>query len=72
MNVTASAKPHHNHVKLLDLLRRVFFITLGAFIVAVGLEIFLVPNRIIDGGITGISIMLEHLAGIELGYYLFF
>ncbi|HEY8528718.1 MAG TPA: YitT family protein [Paenibacillaceae bacterium] len=45
---------------------------LGAFIVAVALDVFLVPNQIIDGGITGVSIMLEHLTGVPLGYYLFF
>ena len=33
---------------------KAFFITLGAFIVAVGLEMFLLPNKIIDGGVIGI------------------
>ncbi|MBE3568958.1 MAG: YitT family protein [Bacillales bacterium] len=48
-----------------------FFITLGAALMAVGLEIFLVPNHIIDGGITGISIILSHLLGLKLGIFLF-
>ena len=30
-------------------------------LVSIGLEIFLVPNHIIDGGIVGISIILSHL-----------
>lgn len=38
---------------------------------ATGLEIFLVPNKVIDGGITGISIMLSHLTGWKLGIFLF-
>ncbi|CAM4476036.1 YitT family protein [Paenibacillus tarimensis] len=38
---------------------------------AVSLEIFLVPNEIIDGGITGISIMLSELTPLPLGLYLF-
>lgn len=38
---------------------------------ATGLEIFLVPNHVIDGGITGISIMLSHLTGLKLGIFLF-
>ncbi|MGG1685689.1 YitT family protein [Pseudalkalibacillus sp. NRS-1564] len=46
-------------------------ITLGAVIMAVGLEVFLVPNQVIDGGIVGISIMLSHLSGISLGIFLF-
>lgn len=37
---------------------------------AVGLEIFLVPNRIIDGGITGISIILSYLTHIQVGIFL--
>lgn len=37
---------------------------------AVGLEIFLVPNRIIDGGITGISIMVSSITHIPLGVFL--
>lgn len=38
---------------------------------ATGLEIFLIPNHVIDGGITGISIMLSHVTGIKLGIFLF-
>lgn len=56
---------------LLKLFRRLILIAIGAILVAVGLEIFLVPNAVIDGGITGISIMLSHLTGIKLGLLLF-
>jgi len=38
---------------------------------AVGLEIFLVPNNVIDGGITGISIMLSHITDLSLGLFIF-
>lgn len=37
----------------------------------VGLELFLVPNDVIDGGIAGISIMLADLTSLPLGVYLF-
>lgn len=37
------------------------FITIGAAIAAVALECFLVPNSIIDGGIIGISIMVDYI-----------
>ncbi|WP_188697364.1 YitT family protein [Pullulanibacillus camelliae] len=47
------------------------FILIGVSLEAVALEIFLVPNGIIDGGITGISIMLSHITGISLGLFLF-
>ncbi|MYL29093.1 DUF2179 domain-containing protein [Halobacillus halophilus] len=38
---------------------------------AVGLEIFLVPNQVIDGGIVGISIILSHLTEWKLGLFIF-
>jgi len=50
---------------------RVLFMILGSILAAMGLEIFLIPNNIIDGGITGISIMASHLTGIQLGVFIF-
>lgn len=47
------------------------FITLGAFIMAVGLEYVLIPNDLIDGGVTGIAMMISHLTGLPLGLFLF-
>ena len=38
---------------------------------AYGLEAMLIPNHIIDGGITGISMILSHIAPIKLGVLLF-
>ncbi|HEX7057267.1 MAG TPA: YitT family protein [Bacilli bacterium] len=49
-----------------------FMMLVGAALVSVGLEIFLVPNNIIDGGITGISIILNHFTHIPLGIFLTF
>jgi uncharacterized membrane-anchored protein YitT (DUF2179 family) len=51
--------------------KRGFFILIGAILMAVGIEIFLVPNSIMDGGIVGISIITAHLSGIPLGLFLF-
>lgn len=42
-------------------IHNMLFIMLGAAIAAVGLECFLVPNSIIDGGIIGISIMVSYI-----------
>ncbi|MFR9711343.1 YitT family protein [Paenibacillus sp. MB22_1] len=47
------------------------FIVIGAVIVSVALELFLVPNKITDGGITGISVMSSYLSGLPLGVFLF-
>lgn len=42
------------------IIKKAFFLTLGALIAAFSIECFLVPNNIIDGGIVGISIILNH------------
>lgn len=39
----------------------------GASIAAVALDLFLVPNAIIDGGVIGISLLLNYLTGISFG-----
>jgi uncharacterized membrane-anchored protein YitT (DUF2179 family) len=44
------------------------FIAFGAFLVAFSIELFLLPNEIIDGGIIGISMMTSYLSGIDLGF----
>lgn len=62
---------HHQHLTLATIFRRGLFLTIGAVFMAVALEIFLVPNKIIDGGITGISIIVSHLSSVPLGVYLF-
>lgn len=57
--------------KVLVHLKRYLLMLLGTFITAVGLELFLIPNNIIDGGVVGISIILTHLTHIPLGVYIF-
>lgn len=42
----------------------------GAIIVAVGLELFLVPNGFLDGGVVGISIILTNYFNIPLGVFI--
>ena len=43
----------------------------GAFVVAIALEMFLLPNKIIDGGVIGISMMLSYLTEWNLGLLIF-
>ncbi|ANF48992.1 YitT family protein [Priestia aryabhattai] len=53
------------------IVKRMLFILVGALLMAVGLEFFLVPNEVIDGGIVGISIILSHLTDVQIGFYIF-
>jgi uncharacterized membrane-anchored protein YitT (DUF2179 family) len=54
----------------LMLAKRAVLLFLGAIITAIGLEIFLVPNQIIDGGIIGLSIMASHVTQLPLGLFI--
>jgi uncharacterized membrane-anchored protein YitT (DUF2179 family) len=60
----------HMKMSKSKLLRRILLIFIGSSLVSVGLEIFLVPNNIIDGGIVGISIILAHLSKMPISVFL--
>lgn len=45
-------------------------ITLAAFLYAVGVGLFLDPNSLAPGGVTGISILLSHVVGLETGTWI--
>lgn len=57
-------------VDLKHLLKESFFIVIGVFSAGFGLKGFLLPNKFIDGGATGISLLLENLTSISLGILL--
>lgn len=50
---------------------KVAMIIIGATLSSIGLEIFLVPNDIVDGGVIGISIMASYLTQLPLGLFTF-
>lgn len=54
-----------------DLVGRTILIIIGAALAGYALEAVLIPNAVIDGGVTGISIMGNKLFGIKLGVLLF-
>lgn len=68
---TGSVQIQHRKMPLSKIFQRILLITLGACLMGIGLEIFLVPNNVIDGGITGISIMLSYITGWKLGFFIF-
>lgn len=59
------------HKKDAALAVRILFVLLGATLYSVGLEIFLVPNNVIDGGVMGVSIIVSHLTRLPLGIFTF-
>lgn len=70
-NPLKHAQPLSKPVPKSRVFMRIIMVIIGAIIIALGLEQFLVPNKILDGGIVGISIIASHLFGIPLGVFIF-
>ncbi|MEZ3502660.1 MAG: YitT family protein [Lachnospiraceae bacterium] len=51
----------------LRIIRDMVIIAFAAFIYAAGISLFLDPNNLAPGGVTGISVILNRLSGIETG-----
>jgi len=65
------AKAYHEFkITVVDFLRDLLFITLGILSATFGLKGFLIPNNFIDGGATGIALLIRQLTGAKLGLML--
>lgn len=62
--MVATAHKHRSFGKYY--LKTLFWFILGGFLAALGIEVFLIPNELVDGGIVGISMMAAHLFGKPL------
>jgi uncharacterized membrane-anchored protein YitT (DUF2179 family) len=59
------------HIKNLILKRRIkdlLFISFGVTMASIGLKGFLLPNKFLDGGAMGVSLLLDIVTHIELSY----
>jgi len=54
-------------MKIHSEIRNTCLFTLGAAILALGIVLFLAPNRIATGGSAGIAILLNYLTGVSIG-----
>ena len=52
-------------------IKSIIFITLGIFSASFGLKGFLIPNQFIDGGVTGISLLISFSSKIPLPLLIF-
>ncbi|MEQ8910085.1 MAG: YitT family protein [Vicingaceae bacterium] len=48
----------------------IFQITVGIILASIGLKAFLLPNGFLDGGVTGIAILISRLSGIDISILL--
>nr|WP_321225143.1 YitT family protein [uncultured Psychroserpens sp.] len=58
------------HVELIHAIKEYLFIAVGVFAAGFGLKGFLLPNHFIDGGATGISLLIQNITSISLGILL--
>ncbi|MEG1631623.1 MAG: YitT family protein [Hydrogenoanaerobacterium sp.] len=49
--------------------KRYFFMVVGSFSYALALNLFLAPNNIVAGGVSGLSILLNITTGIGVGFF---
>jgi uncharacterized membrane-anchored protein YitT (DUF2179 family) len=56
--------------RVLKEIKQLVMITIGAIIAAFGLDMFLVPNAILDGGVIGLSIIAGELTGVSMSIFL--
>ncbi len=52
--------------------KKYIMLFIGSVVAAAGLEFFLIPNQMIDGGVVGISILASHITGISLSLFIVF
>lgn len=50
----------------LGLYKYIFMITCGTFIYAFGLDYFVIPNHLMEGGVTGLSLLLHYALNIPV------
>jgi len=60
-------RKQHKKETVGHLLRRYLFISIGVVVTAIALDLFLIPNSVIDGGIIGIALILNFITGIPFG-----
>jgi len=58
------------HVELTHAIQDYIFIIIGVFSAGFGLKGFLLPNQFIDGGATGISLLLKNITTIDLSIFI--
>ena len=48
-------------------LKKYAFVVLGSVVMALGLDLFLVPAKIASGGVSGVSTVFHYLTGVPVG-----
>ena len=57
--------------KVLDMIGKNLILVGGNAMYALAIVLFVMPSGLVTGGVTGISIMISKLTGVEVSYYVF-
>lgn len=49
------------------MLHKLLFILIGSFFIALGINLFIIPNHLLDGGIIGIGLIAKYTLGLKPG-----
>ena len=53
-----------------DRIKRYFFLNVGAFLLAFAFNVFYSPNNLVTGGVSGISIIINNIFGIQTSTFI--
>lgn len=62
---------HEEQFSLKVFIKDTFIVLVGIFFAALGLEYFIVPNKLLDGGVTGISLLLSNITKMDVSIFIF-
>ena len=51
-----------------ELFIRIFFVLIGSFLNSIAINSFIIPHRLLSGGVAGIAIIIQYVANIPSGY----
>ncbi|MCX7884863.1 MAG: YitT family protein [Caloramator sp.] len=58
-------------IKRNDKMERIIMVLIGALMCSIALNVFIIPHKLLSGGVSGISIIIQYLFGISAGYLIF-
>lgn len=54
--------------KTKEIVTRIFYIILGSLLNAIAINAFIIPHKLLSGGVAGIGIIIQYLSNIPVGY----
>ena len=56
-----------SNIEIKDLFLKIVLIIFGSFILSVGVNLFIIPTKLLSGGLSGIGLMLQYIFNIPMG-----